>query len=92
MQIVIYRTKANQEVVILVLGDLNASVGHNAESCCGVIGKEGENDGSPNGEIYSLFNPCSSDIGCLMDEWVALRRKIDRNGWRVFPLPTIISP
>ena len=48
LQIVIDRTKTNQEVMIL--GDLNARVGNNAESCCGVIGKEGENTVSPNGE------------------------------------------
>ena len=48
LQMAIDRTKTNQEVMIL--GDLNARVGNNAESCCGVIGKEGENVVSPNGE------------------------------------------
>ena len=41
--------KANQE--ILILGDLNARVGNESENCYGVIGKEGENETSTNGEM-----------------------------------------
>ena len=40
--------KPNQE--LMVLGDLNARVGNNVETAFGVIGKEGEETISPNGE------------------------------------------
>ena len=48
LQIAVENLKPKQE--IMILGDLNARVGNNAETSFGVIGKEGEATTSPNGE------------------------------------------
>ena len=49
LQTVIDNVKANQEIIIL--GDLNARVGNKKDNYFGVIGREGENVESPNGEM-----------------------------------------
>ena len=48
LQIAAENLKPKQE--LMILGDLNARVGNNAETACGVIGREGETITSPNGE------------------------------------------
>ena len=48
LQIAAENLKPKQE--IMVLGDLNARVGNNVETSCGVVGREGEATTSPNGE------------------------------------------
>ena len=49
LQMVIDNVKTNQEVMII--GDLNAKVGKNAEINCGAIGREGESELTANGEL-----------------------------------------
>ena len=54
LQIAAENVKPKQE--IMVLGDLNARVGNNVETSCGVVGREGEVTISPNGErLIDLF-------------------------------------
>ena len=53
LQMVIDTTKPNQEVIIL--GDMNAKVGNKHEISLGAIGKEGETEESPNGELLLDF-------------------------------------
>ena len=53
LQRILDGTKPNQD--IMILGDLNARVGNNHENYFGVIGKEGENSITPNGEMLLDF-------------------------------------
>ena len=53
LQQVVESKRPNQE--IMILGDLNARVGNKPEQCFGVIGREGEDKTSVNGEILTDF-------------------------------------